>query len=102
MSDDGERPNDLDVTDEPYTPSDELRVPQSRSLAHRRETVRGWLAFTLTALVGLQVLGALAAVIAGVAVDDMVSLLEHTLTPTIALAGPSIGFYFAGQGGEGF
>jgi len=86
-----------DFSGEPEVAAEELSVPHREKIAARQETLRGRLAASLVGLVVAQVLIGLIAVTAGVNVKDVNALLEQTLTPSVALAGPAVGFYFAGR-----
>jgi hypothetical protein len=86
-----------DFSGEPEVSAETLSVPHRETIAARQETLRGRLAASLVGLVVAQVLIGLVAVTAGVNVGDVTNLLERTLPPSVALAGPPVGFYFAGR-----
>jgi hypothetical protein len=88
-----------DYTGEPPIDPGELARPATVPYdpSPRRESVRGWLAGGLVAIVALEVLATFAALVAGVDVADLRSLIEVLFPPSVALAGSATGFYFAGQ-----
>jgi hypothetical protein len=69
--------------------------PKSQSMDERREWVRRTLAVALVAIFGLEVLGAMAALCwTSAHPQDLKDILTLILSPTVALTGSAIGFYF--------
>jgi hypothetical protein len=95
----GASAGELDFSGEGIGASGRARSRPLEAYDHDRhiDRMRAALALILVALVVLEVLIALVAVAAGRSAADMSSLLEKVLSPTVALAGSAVGFYFAGE-----
>jgi hypothetical protein len=90
---------EVDFSAEGIGSTERARSRPLGSFDHDRhiDHVRAFLAVVLVLLVAVEVLIALIAVALGTPSSDMSDLLEKVLSPTVALAGSAVGFYFAGE-----
>ncbi len=100
----GEGPGEAPAREEDFSregigPDERAKARPVESYNHDRhiDRVRAVLAIALVVLVALEALIALVAVVAGRPSDEIGGLLEKVLSPTVALAGSAVGFYFAGE-----
>jgi hypothetical protein len=70
--------------------------PREITIPQRRERTREWVAYILIGIFGFEIVAAmLAFCFCGASLQGLKDLLPLIVTPTVALAGSVIGFYFA-------
>jgi hypothetical protein len=86
-------PTAIDIAGPPPPP-----IARRTTIPERRESARKTLALILVGIFGIEVIGALAALVFfGVNLQDLKDIIPLILGPTVALVGSVVGFYFGTQ-----